>query len=94
MNGSETTRRSDWCVHGALWISLVALCLSAASLTLALRAEDRAYARLVSEVEDCLRPLYRDFNLKFPASNPESIGQLIVPLFEAASISSSLAPSA
>jgi len=82
MNDREATHRFLWRGSAALWLAAAALILSTVSMALALRAEDRAYARMLSEVEDCMRPVYKDFNLKYPSSQPQTIGQVISPLFE------------
>jgi len=82
MSNNENFRQHNRRNGAALWLSAIALALSLTSLLLALRAENRAYERVLSEVDECVRPLYRDFNLKPPTSKPESLNQLIAPLFE------------
>jgi hypothetical protein len=82
MSNNENFRQSNRRANAALWLSAVALALALTSLLLALRAESRAYEKVLSEVDECVRPLYRDFSLQPPTSKPESLKQLIAPLFE------------
>lgn len=66
----------------ALALSAIALGLSIAAYVAATRAEDRAYARVVSDVGEALKPIYRDFNLRYPASEQPTLREILAPMFE------------
>ncbi|MFO0962163.1 MAG: hypothetical protein U0625_04585 [Phycisphaerales bacterium] len=66
----------------ALALSAIALGFSIAAYVAATRAEDRAYARVVSEVGEAFRPIYRDFDLRYPTSEGPTLREILTPLFE------------
>ena len=82
---NKLTRQLSWRFNASLGIASLAAVLSAASLVIAMGAEDRAYARMLTEVDACVKPIYRDFNLKYPSSQPPTLKELIAPLFESVS---------
>jgi hypothetical protein len=82
MSPHESPRTNKRGSAVAIALSAMAFAGSLIAVAIAVKAEDRAYARVVSEVGDAFKPMYRDFNLRYPSSANPSLREILTPLLE------------
>lgn len=82
MTALRTRSVSTVLIAMSVVISLVSLVVAVYAVVLARSAEHQAYQRVVDETWNSVQPVYKDFGIRMPASQPKSISEVLKPLME------------